>query len=199
MVFQHYTLFPWLTVLENAFFADRLAINRSSENTNGDRSSDIRKRALQLLELTGLDGFQDAYPKELSGGMQQRVAIVRALANRPKVLLMDEPFGALDSQTREEMQEMLLLLSRVEKITIIFVTHDIEEALFLSDRILILSQRPGRVAREERIPFGSERSPSLKLTEPFWKLKRSLVEFLHDGQPPSFAREKLLEALHDKS
>ncbi|MEM9443772.1 MAG: ABC transporter ATP-binding protein [Verrucomicrobiota bacterium] len=195
MVFQKYTLFPWMTVLQNASFGKRLQCNGARGQLENDRPRNIMKRAEKLLEMVGLAEFQNAYTKELSGGMQQRTAIARALANRPKVLLMDEPFGALDSQTREEMQEMLLLLSRVEKTTVIFVTHDVEEAVFLGDRVFVFSPRPGKIIREEKIPFDKDRKPELKLSAPFLTLKRSLLHELRRSQPPSFDRNKLLEAV----
>ena len=195
MVFQKYTLFPWMTVLENASFGKRLYCNGAKGQLENDRPKNLKKRAEKLLEMVGLAEFKNAYSKELSGGMQQRVAIARALANRPKVLLMDEPFGALDSQTREEMQEMILLLSRVEKTTVLFVTHDVEEAIFLGDRVFVFSARPGRVIREEKIPFDKDRKPDLKLSSVFLELKRSLLEELHKCHPPSFDREKLLTAI----
>ena len=195
MVFQKYTLFPWMTVSENASFGKRLYCNGAKGRLENDRPKNLKKRAEKLLEMVGLAEFKNAYSKELSGGMQQRVAIARALANRPKVLLMDEPFGALDSQTREEMQEMILLLSRVEKTTVLFVTHDVEEAVFLGDRVFVFSARPGRIIREEKIPFDKDRKPGLKLSTEFLDLKRSLLEELHRCHPPSFDREKLLTAI----
>jgi ABC-type nitrate/sulfonate/bicarbonate transport system ATPase subunit len=168
MVFQSYTLFPWLTVAENAYFGARLGANRSSFDA---------ERVSSLLELVGLSGFLNAYPRELSGGMQQRVAIVRALANRPKLLLMDEPFGALDAQTREEMQGLMLLLQTREPSTVLFVTHDVEEAIYLSSRILVFSARPGRILRDQRLPLGAadSRGPDLKLTAEFLEWKRELL------------------------
>src|SRR4029077_18332011 len=119
-----------------------------------------------LLELMGLADFQNAYPRELSGGMKQRVAIARALANEPVVLLMDEPFGALDAQTREEMQELLLLVRLPWKTTILFVTHDVDEAIFLSDRVIVMTPRPGRVRADMRIDL-AERTLEGKLAPEF--------------------------------
>jgi NitT/TauT family transport system ATP-binding protein len=170
MVFQSYTLFPWLTVLENARFSNRLSHNVADD-----------KRTHALLDLMGLRAFHAAYPRELSGGMQQRVAIVRALANKPKLLLMDEPFGALDAQTREEMQALMLTLQAHERTSVLFVTHDVEEAIYLSTRILVFSPRPGRILRDVNVPFGPgvERSAELKLSEEFMQLKRELIGLLH--------------------
>jgi NitT/TauT family transport system ATP-binding protein len=194
MVFQSYTLFPWLTVLENTLFSTQLAGNQR-RHESGQQTT--RERALSLLELMGLQDFQRAYPRELSGGMKQRVAIARALVNRPKVLLMDEPFGALDAQTREEMQELALLLHAHERSTVLFVTHDVEEALYLSSRVLVFSARPGRIARDLHVPFGSsdERTPDLKLSSQFAELKRELFGLLHPGVRAHTGRAALLDKL----
>jgi NitT/TauT family transport system ATP-binding protein len=192
MVFQGYTLFPWMTVAENARFSLGLKANRGRED-----SAATIERAASLLSLMGLGDLQGAYPRELSGGMKQRVAIVRALTNRPKVLLMDEPFGALDAQTREEMQELMLLLHAHERTTVLFVTHDVEEALYLSSRVLVFSARPGRIVRELLVPFGpaAERTPELKLTPEFIQCKRDLVDLLHPGAHRGFDRKALLDRL----
>jgi NitT/TauT family transport system ATP-binding protein len=191
MVFQSYTLFPWLTVEENTRFALGLAVNA------GRPGAADRDRADALLELMGLRDFRGAYPRELSGGMKQRVAIARALANRPKVLLMDEPFGALDAQTREEMQELMLLLQRHERTTVLFVTHDVEEAIYLSGRVLVFSRRPGRVMRDVSVPFGPGpgRTLDLKLAPEFVRLKRELFELLHRGAGAGDDRRVLLDRL----
>jgi NitT/TauT family transport system ATP-binding protein len=189
MVFQNYTLFPWLTVRQNASFAFGLANNRDGKTAAN------AGRADSLLNLMGLRKFYDAYPRQLSGGMKQRVAIARALANRPKVLLMDEPFGALDAQTREEMQELLLHLSRHEKTTILFVTHDVEEAIYLSTRILVFSARPGRIIREITVPFGPARTLDLKLSEPFIRLKREIIGLLQHLPEPDHDRSAILKDL----
>ena len=193
MVFQSYTLFPWLTVEENTRFALGLAANARRTGTNGEDA----QRADALLEVMGLADFRRAYPRELSGGMKQRAAIARALANRPKVLLMDEPFGALDAQTREEMQELMLLLQRHERTTVLFVTHDIEEAIYLSSRVLVFSRRPGRIVREVSVPFGpgAERTVDLKLAREFALLKRELFELLHSGGAAAGDRRALLDNL----
>jgi NitT/TauT family transport system ATP-binding protein len=195
MVFQSYTLFPWLTVIENATFAHRLPRNMDYSNMTTSEVMNHIGRAHSLLDLMGLSEFHHAYPRELSGGMKQRVAIVRALANRPKLLLMDEPFGALDAQTREEMQELILLLHAHEKTTILFVTHDIEEALYLSTRILLFSSRPGRIIRDMRVPFGPERSLELKVSTEFIALKRELFDLLHQGHRSAADRAALLNKI----
>src|SRR4051812_38210033 len=180
MVFQSYTLFPWLNVLDNTRFSTHLSKNRARPGADVPAALE---RARSLLELMGLQNFQRAYPRELSGGMKQRVAIARALTNRPKVLLMDEPFGALDAQTREEMQQLMLRLHAHERTTVVFVTHDVEEAIYLSSRILVFSARPGRVINDIAVPFGPSalRTPELKLSPEFIGLKRELLGSLHAG------------------
>jgi NitT/TauT family transport system ATP-binding protein len=194
VVFQNYTLFPWLTVLQNTLFSFDLAANVDCSMTSGEVMSQVG-RGYTLLDLMGLSGFHQALPRELSGGMKQRVAIARALANRPKVLLMDEPFGALDTQTREEMQDLMLLLHKHERTTVLFVTHDVEEAIYLSTRIFVFSARPGRIIRDVIVPFGPERDPELKLTPEFIRLKRELVGLLHHDREPGANREQLLQNL----
>jgi NitT/TauT family transport system ATP-binding protein len=136
MVFQQYSLFPWKTVIENVAFGPRM---------QGLPAKRAREKAREYIEFAGLSGFGDSYPGALSGGMQQRVGIARALVTKPSVLLMDEPFGALDAQTRSLMQELLLRIWTEEGNTIVFVTHDVDEALFLADRIIVLSAAPGIV------------------------------------------------------
>lgn len=135
IIFQEYALFPWKTVLENVKFG--------LEHVDRDSSRDVEAIARDYLERVGLEGFEDNYPKELSGGMKQRVATARTLAYDPEVLLMDEPFGALDAQTKEVLQEDLLELCQEAEKTILFVTHDIEEAAYLSDRIVVMTAHPG--------------------------------------------------------
>jgi NitT/TauT family transport system ATP-binding protein len=184
MVFQNYTLFPWLTVLENTEFSEQLECNLDYDNLT---SADIEKRAGRaesLLEVMGLGDFHHACPRELSGGMKQRVAIARALNNRPKLLLMDEPFGALDAQTREDMQEMMLLLSSTEKISVIFVTHDLEEAVYLASRILVFSPRPGRLVADLQVPQLIEPPATLKVHPDFLAIKRQLVDMLEASKTP---------------
>ena len=136
MVFQSYTSFPWLTVVQNVEYGLKL---------NGVGKAERRERALHFIELVHLTKFRDAYPKTLSGGMKQRVAIARTLANQPEILLMDEPYGALDAETRWHMQELLLEIMQNTQTTILLVTHDIQEAIFLADRIVFLSSHPGRL------------------------------------------------------
>lgn len=138
MVFQEYSLFPWKTVLGNIMFGPLM---------QGFSKSEAEAKANNYLDLVGLSEFKNSYPYELSGGMKQRVAIARALANEPEIILMDEPFGALDAQTRNNLQNELLRIWQEEKRTIIFVTHSVDEAVFLSDRIVILSKRPGSVKK----------------------------------------------------
>jgi ABC-type nitrate/sulfonate/bicarbonate transport system ATPase subunit len=180
IVFQNYTLFPWLTVEENVRFSQQLAANRNLRDSG---------YAQHLLEVIGLAKFTRAYPRELSGGMKQRAAIARALVSRPQLLLMDEPFGALDAQTREDMQELILLLSRREGVSVLFVTHDIEEAIYLGDRVLVLSAHPGHLVHETRVPFGRDRALDIKLDPNFLALKRNLTHLLHSR--PSFDRSRL--------
>jgi NitT/TauT family transport system ATP-binding protein len=195
MVFQNYTLFPWLTVLDNARFARGLRANALPYTASiGEFEADI-ERVYHLLELMGLREFLHAYPRELSGGMKQRVAIVRALANEPAVLLMDEPFGALDAQTREEMQELVLLVREHWRTTILFVTHDVDEAVFLSDRILVMSPRPGRIRAELRVELPFPRTLEQKLAPEFLALKRQIVDMLHEGRDTTGARRGLLQRM----
>ncbi|MCC7023512.1 MAG: ABC transporter ATP-binding protein [Thermomicrobiales bacterium] len=171
MVFQSYTLYPWLTVRANIEFGLQLA-----------RMPSRQRRAIsdRLLELVRLEGFADAYPKALSGGMRQRVAIARALANNPLVLLMDEPFGALDAQTRALMQELLLDVWQRDARTVLFVTHDIDEAIFLADRVLIMSHRPGRIRLELPVPLHRPREYSMLATPEFGALKRQVLDIIHE-------------------
>ena len=172
MVFQGYTLFPWLTVKKNVMFGLEI---------NGNGAVPSERDALQWLELVGLEKFADAYPHQLSGGMKQRVAIVRALANQPRVLLMDEPFGALDAQTRCRMQAHLLEIWKKIDITIIFITHDLEEAIFLADRILVLSPHPGRVQELIEVPVPRPRSSEQFLSPEFLATKERLEELIHQS------------------
>lgn len=195
MVFQNYTLFPWLTVKENAAFSQRLAGNHRVPPGEVGEAFDRASRVEYLLELMGLSKFKNSYPRELSGGMKQRVAIARTLVNKPKVMLMDEPFGALDSQTREEMQELLLLLTKHEKTTVIFVTHDVDEAVFLGSRVLVFSRRPGRVIADVKVPFPKNADFQVKLEPEFFKLKRELLDLLHSQAEAGADRSALLEQL----
>ncbi|MGJ5202047.1 ABC transporter ATP-binding protein [Bradyrhizobium sp. HKCCYLR20261] len=167
MVFQSYTLFPWLTVRENIAFGLR------ERGVPEDKRNAIADRFIQQI---GLKGFENHWPKQLSGGMQQRCAIARALANDPKILLLDEPFGALDNQTRVLMQEMLLGIWERDQKTVLFVTHDIEEAIFLGSRVLVMSARPGRIKADIKIELPHPRSYKIKTSPEFVALKERLVE-----------------------
>jgi ABC-type nitrate/sulfonate/bicarbonate transport system ATPase subunit len=167
MVFQSYTLFPWLTVRQNICFGLR------EKGVPQARQDDI---AAHYVERVGLRGFENHYPKMLSGGMQQRTAIARALANEPKILLLDEPFGALDNQTRALMQELLLGIWESDEKTVLFVTHDIEEAIFVAGRVAVMSARPGRIKCEVRVDLAHPRHYTVKTTPAFSSLKARLTE-----------------------
>lgn len=169
-IFQNFSLFPWLTVEENIGFSFK-----RKNLSNQDKISKIN----HYLQITGLEQFRNAYPKTLSGGMQQRVALARTLASEPEVLLMDEPFGALDSQTRSYLQDFFLsLLSEVKKTTI-FITHDPEEALYLADRIIILSPRPSKIIEDIRVPFDRNRMSDLKYNDEFQRLKKYITYLVY--------------------
>ncbi len=170
MVFQGYTLFPWLTVRQNVEFGLKRRKLPAAER---------RDIVSHYLEEVGLTKFADSYSSHLSGGMKQRVAIARALANDPQVLLMDEPFGALDSQTRMQMQRLLLRVWERSHKTVLFVTHDIDEAILLGDRVLVMSARPGRIARELTVPIPHPRSMDQVMEPDFIALKREILELLH--------------------
>jgi NitT/TauT family transport system ATP-binding protein len=173
MVFQGYTLFPWLTVKKNVMFGLEV---------NGLGRLECEREAMQWLQLIGLEKFADAYPQQLSGGMKQRVAIVRALANQPRILLMDEPFGALDAQTRCRMQAHLLEIWRKIDITIIFITHDLDEAIYLADRILVLSAHPGEVQELIEVPVPRPRSVLQFVSPEFLATKARLEELIYIGR-----------------
>ena len=167
MVFQSYTLFPWLTVQQNVCFGLR---------ERGMARAEQAEIAASFIHKVGLRGFEQHFPKQLSGGMQQRVAIARALANGPRMLLMDEPFGALDHQTREQMQELLLGIWEAERKTVLFVTHDIDEAVFMGSRVVVMSARPGRIKLDRAVPLDHPRHYSIKTTPEFSALKAELTE-----------------------
>ena len=169
MVFQGYSLFPWLSVARNVEFG--LDVARWTKARR-------KERVAELLGIMGLTEFADALPGELSGGMKQRVAIARALAPEPDVLLLDEPFGALDAQTKRAMQDFLLTVWQRTRTTILMVTHDIEEAIYLSQRIYVLAPRPGRVAAEITVPFGANRGPTVKRDPRFLDLRDELSDLL---------------------
>jgi len=171
MVFQSYTLFPWLTVKENIQFGPEIS------GLPKARQEEIGR---EFVEKVGLKGFEQTYPKGLSGGMKQRVAIARALANHPAILLLDEPFGSLDAQTRALMQELLTRVWEELHQTILFVTHDVEEAIFLSDRVFVMTARPGKIKAEMDIPLERPRSYEVKSTEPFLDLKKRALALIRE-------------------
>ncbi|HEY9643796.1 MAG TPA: ABC transporter ATP-binding protein [Coleofasciculaceae cyanobacterium] len=171
MVFQGYTLYPWLTVSQNVAFGLQLRQIPKAEQ---------RERVAYFLDVVGLTQFANAFPKQLSGGMKQRVAIARALANEPAVLLMDEPFGALDAQTKEQMQQFLMELWEQTHTTVLMITHDVEEAIFLSQRIYVMSSRPGRIKLEAPIDLPEHRDLEMKLSSEFMEIKRNIIHALRD-------------------
>jgi NitT/TauT family transport system ATP-binding protein len=169
MVFQKYTSFPWLTVEENVGYGLKIS---------GVPKTEREQTVARLIDEVGLRGFEKSYPDTLSGGMQQRVAIARTLALRPEVILMDEPFGALDAQTRADMQELLLRIWYEAASTILFVTHDVDEALYLADRIYVLCARPGTIIEDVPVPFGRPREPSMKQRAEFHELQQHVLASL---------------------
>jgi len=169
MVFQGYSLFPWKTVAENVAFG--LEVGRWSRARRAERVA-------ELLGVVGLTDFKDALPKELSGGMRQRVAIARALAPEPDLLLLDEPFGALDAQTKRHLQDFLLTVWRRLGATILMVTHDVDEAIYLSSRVYVMSARPGRIAEEVSVPFGQLRGPTIKRDQRFLDLRDEIDDLI---------------------
>ena len=172
MVFQTFDLFPWRTALGNVEFGLEV---------KGIANPERRERARRYLRLVGLSGFEDSFPHQLSGGMQQRVGIARAFAIQPEVLLMDEPFGALDVQTRDILQDELLTIWEQEQKTVLFVTHGIEEAIYLADRIIVFSPRPARIVQEIRVPFGRPRREEMKTDPTFLELRREIWAILKQG------------------
>ncbi len=166
MVFQKYTSFPWLTVEQNVGYGLKI---------NGTPDAQREETVARLIQQVGLAGFEKSYPDTLSGGMQQRVAIARTLALRPSVILMDEPFGALDAQTRADMQELLLRIWDESAATILFVTHDVDEAVYLADRIYVLCARPGTIIEDVPVPFGRPRDPSVKQRSDFRELQQHVL------------------------
>ena len=171
MVFQQYSLFPWKTVRENVEFGLKM---------RGMPRSQRERAARTLLGLAGLEAFEKHYPDKLSGGMKQRVGIVRALATGPKVLLLDEPFGALDAQTRVIMQQILTNMWQRLKISVLFVTHDIDEAIFLSDRVYCMTARPGSIKAEIPIPLERPRQQSMMMSSEFLALRRGLMSLIRE-------------------
>lgn len=175
MVFQGYTLYPWLTVAQNIAFGLQFQQMPAAEQ---------RDRVRYFLNMVGLSQFAGSYPKQLSGGMKQRVAIARALVNEPAMLLMDEPFGALDAQTKEQMQQFLLELWERTHVTVLMITHDIEEAIYLSERIYVMSCRPGQIKEEIAIQLPEHRDLSIKLDPDFIQIKRQIIDLLRDEVNP---------------
>jgi len=173
MVFQTYTSFAWCTVVENVEYGLRLS---------GVSAKERREKALEMVKSVGLADFANAYPKALSGGMKQRVAIARTLLNRPKVVLMDEPFGALDPNTRWGMQGLVLDMVRREDNTVLFVTHDVSEAVYLADTIYVLSSRPAQILHRLDVPYFADRSLAVKQSAPFRDLENRILEYLHGNQ-----------------
>ena len=173
MVFQDYSLYPWLTVMQNIRFCRALKAHRRDDGRHAD--AEAERRSVALLNLMGLARVEKAWPRQLSGGMRQRVAIARALMAKPDVLLMDEPFGALDAQTREVMHDLILHVKSAEKRTILFVTHDVEEAIYLADRVVVLAPHPGRIDTIETIPF-AERARDLRLDPQFLALRSRITD-----------------------
>ncbi|MPR07491.1 ABC transporter ATP-binding protein [Microvirga tunisiensis] len=173
IVFQHHTLFPWKNARDNVAFGPKM---------RGVTRSQRRLEAERMLELVGLNGFADRYPFQLSGGMQQRVEIARVLINQPKLLLMDEPFGALDALTRLMLQELLLEIWEQFRKTIVFVTHDIDEAILLADRIIIMQAQPGRIREEFNVPFERPRTTEIIASGEFMRLKQHCLRLLHSDR-----------------
>lgn len=170
VVFQEHALFPWMSSLHNVRFGPIVRGRR-----------DLAERAHHFLHLVGLSGFERHYPSQLSGGMRQRVALARVLANEPDVLLMDEPFGALDAQTRSQMHQLLLEIWARLTPTILFITHDVDEAIFLADRIGVLTGRPGRLIEEVKVDLPKPRSPDEVSSRTFVELKQHLLGALRRG------------------
>jgi NitT/TauT family transport system ATP-binding protein len=183
VVFQSYTLLPWLTALGNVEFALKAAGTPRHEATG---------IAQAHLALVGLEGFEGAYPSELSGGMRQRVAIARALSYRPKMLLMDEPFGALDALTRHHMQELLTAIWEKHRLTVLFITHDVEEAVYLSDRVAVMTNRPGRIKSIIPVPLPRPRRYELISTPEFRKLQLDVLEEIRSESMALAALGKVL-------
>lgn len=192
MVFQDYSLYPWLTVKENIQFSRNLKINSQGYGL-GDIGTMV-DRSYALLDLMGLEKVQDSHPNQLSGGMRQRVAIARALMSKPDVLLMDEPFGALDAQTREVMHDLILHLFKIEKSTIVFVTHDVEEAIYLADRVVVMAPNPGRIDSiyDISLPGGSERTQDVKNHPDFLKLKNTILHRIRETSGVNSNLDKLM-------
>jgi NitT/TauT family transport system ATP-binding protein len=178
VVFQTYTLFPWMSARKNVEFA--LA------GEKGMSAADRRRIANEHLDLVGLSKYADAYPRQLSGGMKQRVAIARALCYRPRILLMDEPFGALDAQTRLLMQELLTRVWEAHRLTVLFITHDVDEAVYISDRVIVMTNQPGRLKEEVAITLPRPRTIDIQETPAFLTLRHRILTSIREE---SLARE----------
>ena len=190
MVFQNYTLFPWLTIKKNIMFGLIMSkTDRQEANT----------KAMDWLELVGLSEFSDLYPHQLSGGMKQRVAIARALATRPRILLMDEPFGALDAQTRAQMQSYLLQIWESIDITIIFITHDLEEAIYLADRIFVLGSSSNQLQEIVEIPVSRPRKPDQFLSSEFLSTKKHLEDLINPEKRSTAKKISIKNGIVEKS
>ena len=190
MVFQNYTLFPWLTIKKNIMFGLIMSkTDREEANT----------KAMDWLELVGLSEFSDLYPHQLSGGMKQRVAIARALATRPRILLMDEPFGALDAQTRAQMQSYLLQIWGSLDITIIFITHDLEEAIYLADRIFVLGSSSNQLQEIVEIPVSRPRKPDQFLSSEFLSTKKHLEDLINPEKRSTAKKISIKNGIVEKS
>ena len=169
MLFQKYTSFPWLNVIDNIAYGPRI---------NGVPAGERASIVAHLVEAVGLAGFEKAYPDTLSGGMQQRLALARTLANRPQIILMDEPFGALDAQTRSDMQQLLLRVWDETASTVLFVTHDVDEAIYLADRIFIFSARPGTIVEDLPVLFRRPRDPAIRQAPEFHEMQQHVLASL---------------------
>jgi NitT/TauT family transport system ATP-binding protein len=178
VVFQEPALFPWLNVFDNVVFGPK---------TQGEPASEYRPRAAQILEQVGLKGFESHYPAELSGGMRQRVGIARVLIMRPQVLLMDEPFGSLDAQTRSLMQELLLQVWERHHQTVLFITHDIEEALLLADRVCVMTARPGRIKKTIEVGIPRPRDIDVTTSPEFNQLRREVLALIREESQRALA------------
>jgi NitT/TauT family transport system ATP-binding protein len=188
MVFQNYTLFPWLTVRQNVMFGPRM---------QGHRKRASEEEARRWIRIVGLDRFENAYPNQLSGGMKQRVAIARTLANQPRIVLMDEPFGALDAQTRAQMQAYLQQIWVNVDATILFITHDLDEAIYLADRIVVLDAHPGRIAEVIEVPLPQPRDPSQFLDPRFLATRKRLDDLIHPAKEKADERLPIMKMTAD--
>jgi NitT/TauT family transport system ATP-binding protein len=181
MVFQEYALLPWKTVLDNIALGPKIA---------GVKKLERRKIARDFVDLVGLSGFESKYPHELSGGMRQRAAVARALAAAPQVLLMDEPFAAVDAQTRSNLQEELIRIWGATRMTVVFVTHSVEEAVFLADRVVVLAAKPGRIDRIINVAISRSERTSVAASGSQARLSAELLEMIHASTPGDPADER---------